>query len=278
MVYTFHDMIEGCRRRDPRAWREFVTGYLPLARHFLMQYFPNLSGPNFSGPSVSGNIERLLPDIFVGMLADDGSFFRSFTGRAERELMVHFRQYILERGRALSSLPPPTAPPVTLEALEAALKESSALQRQAVWLFMLGYSPDKLAPILNMKVETTAEVIRTAQERLRAAMESWSGDSLRSSGPVLVEAVASRESQDCYAYLTFHRIADGQISWRERELTLQHLATCLFCVDRFCTFQEVVYFSRRSPAPAEAEIEAVLGALNLPAPAKKKSLMARLFG
>ena len=268
MVYTFHDMIEGCRRRDPRAWREFVTTYLPLARHFLPQYLPQLSG----------DVERLLPGVFAGMLEEDGHFFGSFTGRAEREFMVHFRRYMLDRGRTLAGLPAPTAPPVTLEVLEAALKEFSALQRQVVWLVMLGYSPDGVAPILNMKKETAAEITQTAQERLRAAMESWSQDSLSSSRPALVEAVSSRESQDCYPYLAFHRIIDGQISWRERELTLQHLAACFFCVDRFSTFQEVVYFSRKSPPAPEAEIKAVLGALNLPAPEKKKSLMARLFG
>ena len=268
MVYSFHDMIEGCRRRDPRAWREFVTTYLPLARHFLPQYFPQLSG----------DVERLLPGVFTGMLDDDGHFFGSFTGRAERELMVHFRRYMLDRGRALAGLPAPAAPPVTLEVLEAVLKEFSGLQRQVVWLFMLGYPLNRVAPILNMKEETAAKIIQTTQEGLRAAMDSWSQDSLSSSRPVLVEAVSSRESQDCYPYLAFHRIVDGQISWRERELTLQHLGACFFCVDRFCTFQEVVYFSRKSPPASEAEIETVLGALNLPAPEKKKSLMARLFG
>ncbi len=273
MVHTFRDMIEGCRRRDAQSWREFVTGYLPLARHFLLQYFPGLSGPN-----ASGNVERLLPGVFAGTLDDDGSFFRSFTGRAEREFMVHFRRYVLGRGRTLAELPAPAAPPVTLEVLEAALKEFSALQRQVAWLFMLGYPPDTVAPILNRKEGTTAEVVRTAQERLRTAMESWSEESLRSSGPALVEAVASRESQDCYPYLTVHRIVDGQISWRDRERILNHLAACFFCVERFCTFQEVVYFSRKSPAPSETETEAVLAALNLPSPAKKKSLLAKLFG
>ena len=191
MVYTFQDMIQGCRRRDPRAWREFVTTYLPLARHFMPQYFPQLSG----------DAERLLPGVFAGMLDDDGHFFGSFTGRAEREFMVHFRRYMLERGRVLAGLPAPTAPPVTLEVLEAALKESSGLQRQVVWLFMLGYSLDRVAPILNMKEETAAKIIQTTQEGLRAAMDSWSQDSLSSSRPVLVEAVSSRESQDCYPYL-----------------------------------------------------------------------------
>ena len=268
MVYTFGEMIEGCRRRDPRAWREFVTGYLPLARHFLLHYFPSLSG----------SVERLLPAIFAGTLDDDGYLFRSFAGRAERELMVDFRRHVLERGRALAALSPPAAPPVTLEVLGSALKEFSVQQRQVVWLFLLGYSPEALVPILNVKGETAAEVIKTAQENLRAAMESWSEESLRCSGPLLVEAVSAREGKDCSSYLAFHRIVDGQVTWREREQIQTHLNTCFLCIDRFCTFQEVVYFSRKLPAAAAAEIEAVLSALNLPAPAKKKSLLGKLFG
>lgn len=267
MVYTFHDMLEGCQRRDARAWRVFVAGYLPLARHLLQQYFPSLAG----------SLEGLLPGLFSGLLDDGGNFFRSFTGRAERELMAHFRRYVLDRARALAALPPPTAAPVSLEVLESALHQFSALQRQAVWLFLLAYAPERLAPILNMKEQTAAEIIQAAQEKLRAAMDRWSEDSLRSSGLALEDAVASRESKDCYPHLTFHRIVDGQITWQEREQVLNHLVACWLCVDRFCVLQEVAYFARKLPAPAEREIEAVLSALDLPPPAKNKSLLARLF-
>ncbi len=268
MIYTYHNMMEGCLSRDREAWQEFVTRYLPLARHFLQHY----------APGIGADPQRILPQIFAGTLDDDGHFFRSFSGRTEREVIVHFRQFLIGRARSMAPPSPAAAPIISLEVLEAALKDLSALQRQVVWLFAMGHQPERLAPILNMKPETAAEVVKSAQEKLRAAMETWSEDSLRCSYTALVEAVSGRETEQCYPYLIFHRIVDGQISWQDRDRALEHLAGCFRCVDRFCTFQEVVYFSRKLPAAAPAEIEAVLAALNLPAPAKKKSLLARLFG
>lgn len=267
MIYTFHNMIQDCLRRDAQAWREFVTRYLPLARHFLLHYFPG----------AAGDADRMLAQIFGGTLDSEGHFFRSFNGRAERELMVHFRQFVIERAHALAP-PPASAPPVSQEVLEAAFKDFSALQRQVVWLYTMGYPPEKLAPILNMKAETAAEITKAAQEKLRGAMDSWSEDSLRSSLRALVESVSVQESKDCYPYLTFHRIVDGQVTWQDRDQALAHLTRCFRCVDRFCVFQEVVYFSRKLPEATPAEIEAVLSSLNLPAPAKKKSLLGKLFG
>ncbi len=268
MIYTYHHMVEACPRRDPQAWREFVTRYMPLARHFILQYFPSLSG----------GVENTLARIFGSTLEEEGHFFRSFSGRAERELMVHFRQFVIERARALAALPPPTAAPVTLEVLETALKNFSALQRQVVWLFAMAYPREKVAPILNIKPETAAEIIGNAQQKLRQAMESWSEESLRSSCPALVAALSGQETKDCYPYLSFHRIVDGQVTWRDREQALAHLTRCFRCVDRFCTFQETVYYSRTLPAATPEQVEAVLGSLGLAPVGKKKSLLAKIFG
>lgn len=269
MVYIFEQMIEGCARRKARAWRELVKGYLPLARHFLARY----------APALARDAETVIPRLFSRALASDAAFFRSFSGRTEREFMVHFRAFLIACARAMAAAPSPGAPVATLEVLESALNDFTVLQRQIVWLYALGYDPAELGPILKVKAETVAQAVADAQERLRASMELWSTDSLRASAPALVEALSARETPDCYPYLTYHRIMDGQITWKDRDAALAHLTRCFRCVDRFCVFQEAVYYYRKLPAATPAEVEAVIKALGFPLVGETKpSLVARLFG
>lgn len=267
VIFTYHRMIEGCLRREPAAWREFAANYLPLARHLLSQYLP----------APANDRDRLLPQVFAATLEDAGGFFRSFSGRTERELLVHFRNFAVEWLRAREAVTESAAPRLDLQSLESALKDFTALQRQVIWLYGLGYEREQFAPILLMKPETAAETVRAAQEKLRAAMENWSEESLRASMAGLAAAVAGQETKECHPYLTFHRMLDGQITWRDRDAVLAHLARCFRCVDRFSVLQEVVYFAGTLSPATPAEIEALLNQLGLGAAARKKSLFARLF-
>lgn len=268
MVYTYHRMIEDCVRGERRGWREFVSHYMPMARRLLLRY----------GGQPEGDEARRLREIFTATAADDHRFFRSFEGRTERELMVHFRNFVVAHVRSARDAARSTGAPVAaLEVLEQALAELTVLQRQAVWLFTMGYAPADVAPIVNVKPETAAEIIASAQEKLRGKMDAWSEGSLRDSLDALREELPARETADCYSYLVFHRIVDGQITWRDREVALAHLARCFRCVDRFCVLQEVVCFSRALPPAPGAEVEAVLRELGFPE-RKTKGVFARLFG
>jgi hypothetical protein len=285
MIYTYHRIVEGCVAREAGAWREFVRRYLPLARHLLFHYAPERAGRE--GETA----------VFRAALQDDARFFRSFSGHTERELLVHFRAFVLEQTRrrgagnaaAQPSAPEAAAgggaahaPVITLETLRAALKDFTALQRQQVWMYMQGYSPEQTALLLgSLKPQTVSATLSLAQEKLREAMDAWSEDSLRASGPALAEEVTGMETKDCYPYLAFNRILDGQIAWRDREQTLGHMKECFRCVARFCEVQEMLYVQRTAPAAVESDVEAVLQSVGMeaaPAPAQKKSLLARLFG
>lgn len=265
-IYTYHEMVRGCPQGDPQAWREFALRYAPLAWHLLAHYFPSLA------PQVDTAVESL----FRKTLEGDGAFFSSFRARTERELQAHFRDFVLASGGALgASATTGEAPRVTLETLAEALQGLPAYPKQAFWLWALGYAPEEVAPMLNLKPPTVQETVARGQEALRSKMEAWSKQSLRQSGPALAaEAVAGRGDK-CYPRLIWNRLLDGQISWQEREEILRHVAACWFCVDSFSTFQEVVYLARKCGTAGEDTAARIQKAVGIDTATGKKW---KLFG
>ncbi len=263
MVYTYLHMIEGCRKRESQGWEEFGRRYAPLARHWLAHYFPNLS------PQVETALEKL----FRKTLENEGAFFTGFSGRSEHEFQAYFRDFVLAVGPELAPAAPDTpiaAPPVTLETVAAALKDFPAYPKQAFWLYVLGYGPEALAPMLNMKPAAATEAMARGQEALRSRMEDWSELSLRQSALTLAREARASRSESCPQPLVWHRIVDGQITWRERENALDHVASCWHCVDRFSTFQEAVYLGRKLEAAGRETVERIQKAVGAQEGPKKK--------
>lgn len=265
MIYTYQHTVEGCPRHDRRIWQEFVKAYLPLGRTLLAHYFPALPR----------HTER---ELFAKSADNDFSFFRQFTGTSEREFMIAFRALAIEFGRARSASPDPSVPQVSPEVLEAALQGFTAVQSQIVWFSALGYSVEQICAFLTLIEATVRQTLERADEQLRTGMENWSALSLRASVHSLAATFASRETPDCYSYRLFQRVFDGQVTWRDRDAILSHMARCYRCLDRFAALQEVVHYGRTLPPASQAEIEQALAALPFKLLDGKRSMFARWFG
>jgi hypothetical protein len=93
---------------------------------------------------------------------------------------------------------------------------------------------------------------------------------------VLIEAAEKSRTQECLPLKTFNNMVNGQISWRERELAEEHIKNCFYCLDRFTSFVEMIRTLNECAPLPEQRVQAILSALNLPAPAAK-GLLGRLF-
>ena len=74
---------------------------------------------------------------------------------------------------------------------------------------------------------------------------------------------------------TFNNLVNGQLTWRERELAEEHIRPCLYCLDRFTAFQEMIRYLRDAQPLPDSEVGTLLAALGLSLP--RKGLLGRMF-
>ena len=128
-----------------------------------------------------------------------------------------------------------------------------------------------------MHADATANTVKQiAAERIREIVPDAAPDALIVSARALMEAAEQGRGEACLPLKTFNNVVNGQVSWRERDLTEQHEAACFYCLDRFTTFQEIIRMLKdRQPAPEE-EVERIVGQLNLPAK-RKAGLLSKIL-
>ncbi|MBV8207695.1 MAG: hypothetical protein JO041_12945 [Acidobacteria bacterium] len=260
-IRTIFLMVEDCARLERQGWYEFVRDYAVMARALLQHYFPSLDP----------ELDQHTLGVFQRARENQGRWFTSLRFANEREFLMSFRELVFAYARENSRLP---APPVSLAQMQQVMAELTVVEREVLWLFMKGYSAAQIAPIL-MNAEATAQAVKDkADRKLATILPDANADSFRLSARVLMEEAERAHGEKCLPLRTFNNLINGQISWRERELTEQHIRDCLNCLDRYTAFQEMIRLRKDARPLPEPEIQAMLDRLGITRP---RSFFAKLL-
>lgn len=262
-VRTIFTMAEDCARDQRLGWFEFVRDYGSIARTLLTHFFPTLT------PEADMHVAA----VFARTRANGAAWFSTFKFSNEREFLVAFRNLVFAYGREQERVP---APQISLEQLAEIVKDLPVVEREMLWLFIKGYDPAQIGHIISNLEGTALAVKQVADQRLRAVIPGSTPDAFVLSARVLMEAAEKKGSEQCLSFRTFNNIINGQASWRERDAAEQHIKDCFYCLDRYTSFCEGIWLRKDAPALAEAEVEAVLEKMGVPAK-KSKGLLAKLF-
>ena len=261
-VITYHTILSGCPKGEPECWKEFARGYSPYATFVLEHSFPELK------QDVAGHVDRIFAKT------REGDFFQAFQGRREREFLLHFRELVCDYGWSLTKIPETL---IDREMIAKITDGFSLIQREILWASLKGIDISLAHAILRVDESTVTEVFQKANANLRGLMDRWSENTLAGSGQSLLRAVRDWGGQECLDNDTYGKIVDGQISWRDREKAEQHVRSCFYCIDRFTSYQEVVYCLRKLPAAAEADVSRILAAVGISTEEERKGLLSKLF-
>jgi len=243
-------MAAGCLAGQEAAWREFVSRYLPVAGAVIGRHFPHQDARR----------QEALLEVLSQAREQDGSFFREYQGQSERDFLVHLRELAL---RAVEDRQPPPEIPLEWETFERALGSLSAIDRQVIWLLILRPGAIDIDRILSLPASTVAAKIDAAQDLLRQGCDRWSASLLEENSPTLRRTACERRTEDCPDPRRFLRLLDGQITWRDREETEQHLAQCWRCVDALCRLREAVFLQGQARPLEDAVVQSCWKALGL---------------
>jgi len=148
------------------------------------------------------------------------------------------------------------------------------MEREILWLQLKGYDAGQIAPILASAAATAAAATQAVGEKLGSVLPA-APDARALAARSLMEAAERTHSENCLPLKTFNNLVNGQLTWRERELAEEHIRPCLYCLDRFTAFQEMVRYLRDARALPDAQVVALLATLGLRPP--KKGLLGRIF-
>ena len=258
-IRTVFVMAEDCERGDPRGWQQFVRGHGGIAARLLARYFSTLTP----------EADQHLAAVFQRVHASDAAWFRGLTFSNEREFAMAFRELVFAYGREAARLPLPQAP---REQFEAAVAKLPLMEREILWLQLKGYDAGQIAPILASAAATAAT--QAVGEKLGSVLPA-APDARALAARSLMEAAEKTRSENCLPLKTFNNLINGQLTWRERELAEEHILPCLFCLDRFTAFQELIRYLRDLQPLPDQQVRALLAALDLRPP--RKGLLSRLF-
>ncbi len=258
-IRTVFVMAEDCKRGEARGWEQFVRGHGWIAAQLLARYFPTLA------PEADEHLAAVFQRARVG----DAAWFRGLAFSNERDFAMAFRELVFASGREAARLPLPQPP---LEKLQAAMAKLPLMEREILWLQLKGYDAPQIAAILDSAAATAAAA--TLGDSLDAVLPP-APDARALAARSLIEAAEEARSEDCLPLKTFNNLVNGQLTWRERELAEEHIRPCLYCLDRFTAFQEMVRYLRDARALPDAQVVALLATLGLRPP--QKGLLGRIF-
>jgi hypothetical protein len=262
-IRTVFVITAECARGEARGWHDLVQSYGAIGQFLLEHYFPALQP----------EIDSHLGGVFLRARAQENAWFRSSAFANEREFAMSFRELVFAYGREEARIP---MPQLTLEQVRQLMTDLSILEREMLWLFIKGYDVARISVMLMNAEATAAAVKKLADDRLAQILPGTAPDAFNISARVLIEAAEKSRTQECLPLKTFNNMVNGQISWRERELAEEHIKNCFYCLDRFTSFVEMIRTLNECAPLPEQRVQAILSALNLPAPAAK-GLLGRLF-
>ncbi len=258
-IRTIFTMAEDCARDEVQGWLEFVRGYAPIARNLLQHYSPALE------PELDLHITR----VFQRARDNGNAWFAGLHFANEREFLMAFRELVFAYVRAAGR---ETVPQVSLDQAREALRDLTVVQRELLWMFVKRYDAPQAAAILMNAESTARELQESIQARLTLLMAGGeSAEVVRA----LLEHTEETRTPDCLPLKTFNNLINGQISWQERDRAERHISGCMHCLDRFTSFQEMIWHARQATPLSESESEQLLRSLGVSP--KFKGLMARLL-
>jgi hypothetical protein len=260
-IRTVFVMVEDCTRGEPRGWEQFLRGHGWIAGQLLARYFPTLV------PEADEHLAALFQRAHAG----DAAWFRGLAFSNEREFAMAFRELVFTYGREAARLPLPEAP---LEQFQAAVAKLSLMEREILWLQIEGYDAGQIAPILASAAATAEAATQAVGEKLGNVLPA-APDARALAARSLMEAAEKARSENCLPLKTFNNLVNGQLTWRERELAEEHIRPCLYCLDRYAAFQEMMRYLRDVRPLPDDEVRRLLAALGLRLP--KKGLLGRIF-
>jgi hypothetical protein len=265
-VITFHKMLSGCVRGEHRFWEFFVSTYGSLAEHLVKQHFHN----------VSSRLPAISSELFNSTSENDRAFFREFSGSNERDFLIYFEQRVFGVTRRHSS-GQESPSEFDFETLERLFGKVPLAYQEVAWLAMNGYQEDPTNRILRVPLalvqKAEEEVLKNWSEILSRQMTAFPlvQDHLR-------QQVESRKGVNCPAIKVFSDLMDGRIVWREKQQVENHIAECLYCLDRETSLKETLFHIRLlEPLPTES-VQGYLRQLNIHegVPARP-SLLTKVF-
>jgi hypothetical protein len=262
-VRTIFAMAEDCARGERRGWQEFARDYLTIGRRLLEHYFGVLK------PELDLHVAA----VFERARAQDNAWFRALRFANEREFLMAFRELVFTHGREEARVP---VPRISLEQYGQLIEGLSLVEREMLWLYVKGYVAEQIASMIMNAAATAESVKGVAQERMARLPAGPVTEVFSGSVHALIEAAEQARTETCLPWKTFNNLVNGQIAWHEREVAEAHVRDCLYCIDRFTSFQEMIRY-RRDAAPApEADIDALLARLGFPG-GRQKGLLERMF-
>jgi hypothetical protein len=262
MIYTCYDMIRDCRDGRAEGWRHFLATYVPVIRKLVTHYQPDTPA---DGP--------ILERVLIAVHQPESSIFQSLEPVPERWFVAQLRQ------RTIAELPTPAAAlDLELETLAAALEPLTLVEKQAMWLEGMLYSPAHAGVLLRMAPATVEKIRAKGADLIRGQTDSWSRTLLAANGLSLGRAAVAAAGKDCLQPKVFLDMVDGRTPWQGRQELERHVTGCWHCIDHFCRLVEVVEVLRGNQplSPADAEPFYKLLAIQLEkAPAWKRWLAGR---
>lgn len=260
-IRTVFVMAEECARGEPSGWEQFVRGHGWIAAQLLARYFPTLAP----------EAEQHMAAIFQRAQAGDAAWFRGLSFSNEREFAMAFRELVFAYGREAARLPLPASP---RERFQAAVAKLSLMEREILWLQIEGYDSRRIAATLASAAATVGAATKAVGERLGDVLPP-AADARALAARALIEAAEEVRTENCLPLKTFNNLVNGQLTWRERELAEEHIRPCLYCLNRFTAFQEMIRYLRDAQSLPDDQLVALLATLNLRPP--KKGLLGRIF-
>ncbi|HEY1242892.1 MAG TPA: hypothetical protein VGF16_20160 [Bryobacteraceae bacterium] len=254
MIYTCYDMIRDCRADRPEGWSYFVSHYVPVIRKLAAHYFPDQ-------PLTGSRTEEIL----VALRQPQSSLFQSLEPAPERWFVAQLRQRVLA---ALSAGGADEAE-LDLDTLGKAMGPLTLLEKQAVWLETMRYTPEQSGVLLRMDPRTVEKIRSKAAELLRAELDNWRRSLLADQGAPLGRAASAAHVEACLPPKAFLDVLDGRTTWYGREELERHVAACWHCIDHFCRLAEVIELLRGLAPLSDEEAEPLRTALGLPRPKKR---------
>src|SRR4051812_14357124 len=115
MIYTSYEMIQDCRAGKPAGWSYFLANYKPVVERLAAHYG--------------------LPDIEATLADVRNSLFASIQPMPERQFVSALRQKVLAKA-------PDRTLDLDMEAVGQAFAPLTVVEKKAVWLETMHYSPD----------------------------------------------------------------------------------------------------------------------------------------
>ena len=256
-------MAEDCARGERLGWHEFVRDYGFIARALLAHFFPMLA------PDIDAHVTA----VFERARAGGNAWFQHIKFQNEREFLMAFRELVFAYGREVARLP---VPELSLDQVRAIMKDLPVVEREVLWMFIKGYDAPLIGAMMMNTAATAQAVKQIAGQRLAEILPGATADAFNISARVLMVEAEKTGGEACLPLKTFNNLVNGQVSWRERELAEQHIRDCFRCLDRYTAFLEMIRLRKDALPLGEAEVNAILSQLNLPAD-KGGGIFSKLF-